>query len=229
MSPKFTVFKEAPHPLKFEEMQHKSLCVELKFLYTAITRAKHKLWIYDSDEDCSWLPMFDYWQKRGLAKVISVDDIGRLSKGDREVLFPVVEFKREDWKKQGDYFSEKRHWELAKQCYQRAGTEVSHLEKEANGYFLVKQAEKAHGRKKKDTVQKLYLQAALAFLECDQLNHDVKRLKNAAICLMNGKKYREAAELFERLREVGLVYILVTACADLLMVVLTIVSQKNAH
>ena len=203
MTPK--IFRAAPHPLKFEETQHKSLCGELKYLYTAITRAKHKLWIYDSDEDCSWLPMFDYWHKRGLAKVISVDDIGRLSKGDQEVLFPVAEFKREDWKKQGDIFSEKRHWELAMKCYQRSGTEASHLEKECSGYFLVQQAEKVHAGERKNTVQKLYLQAALAFLECDQLNHGVKQLKNTAICLMNGKKNREAAELFERLSEVGLV------------------------
>ena len=199
------IFREAPHPLKFEETKHKSLCGELKYLYTAITRAKHKLWIYDSDEDCSWLPMFDYWHKRGLAKVTSVNDIGRLSKGDQEVLFPVAEFKREDWKKQGDIFSGKRHWELAMKCYQRSGAEASHLEKECNGYFLVQQAEKVHAGERKNTVQKLYLQAALTFLECDQLNHDVKQLKNAAICLMNGKKYKEAAELFERLSEVGLV------------------------
>ena len=203
VSPK--VFKRDPHPLKFEETQHKSLCAELKYLYTAITRAKHKLWIYDSDEDCSWLPMFDYWHKRGLAKVISVDDIGKLSKGDQEVLFPVSEFIREDWKKQGDYFSRKRLWELAMKCYQRAGNEESHLEKEANGYFLVKQAEKVpRGKRKDHAVQNsnLHVQAALAFLESDQLKHDVKHLKNAAICLMNGKKYEEAAELFERLSEV---------------------------
>ena len=189
------------HPLTFNDTQHKSLSVELKYLYTAITRAKHNLWIYESDKECSWRPMFDYWHRRGLAKVIRVDDIGKLNKEEQNILFPVEEFKKEDWKKQGDHFSEKCLWELAMKCYTRAGE--THLQTEANAYFLVQQAEKLYGEKiRRKDAQKLYLQATCAFLECDGLNHDVKHLINAATCLMNGKKHREAAELFEKLRQV---------------------------
>ena len=145
--------------------------------------------------------MFDYWYRRGLARVVRVEDIGKLNNDEQNILFPVEEFKMEDWKKQGDQFSEKLLWELAMNCYERAGE--THLQTEANAYFLVQQAEKLHGLKgRRKDAQKLYLQATCAFLECDRLNHDVKHLMNAATCLMNGRKYREAAELFEKLRQV---------------------------
>ena len=200
------------HPLKFDGTQHKSLSVELKYLYTAITRAKHNLWIYESDKECSWRPMFNYWHRKGLAKVICVDDIGKLSKEEQNILFPVEEFKKEDWKKQGDHFSEKRLWELAMKCYARAGE--THLQTEANAYFLVQQAEELYGEKtRKKDAQKLYLQATCAFLECDRLNHDVKLLINAATCLMNGRKHREAAELFEKLRQVYM-FLFCCSCID---------------
>lgn len=67
-------FREKPRQLEFDEGQHKSLNAELKYLYTAITHAKCNLWIYDSHEEAR-LSMFDYWSKRGLVKVIRIDDI----------------------------------------------------------------------------------------------------------------------------------------------------------
>jgi len=67
------VFESQPRPLTFDGRQHKSLNPELKYLYTAITRAKCNLWIYDSNED-KRLPVFDYWCKRNLVKVVRVDD-----------------------------------------------------------------------------------------------------------------------------------------------------------
>ena len=62
--------KIEPRSKAFEEKEHKSLCADLKYLYTAVTRAKCNLWIYDSDKT-KRLPMFDYWHKRGLVKVVS--------------------------------------------------------------------------------------------------------------------------------------------------------------
>ena len=91
-------FENKPRPLKFDEQHHKSLSAELKYLYTAITRAKCNLWIYDSDET-NRLPMFDYWHRRGLVKIIRLSEI---SQQDESVLFAATSTK-EEWKKQGDY------------------------------------------------------------------------------------------------------------------------------
>ena len=188
-----TVFDHQPRKLCFDERQHKSLNPELKYLYTAITRAKCNLWIYDSSAE-KRLPVFDYWCKRGLVKVVQVDDV---SQEEENVLFAATSTP-EEWMKQGDYFKKKRLWEPAMKCYQKSGS--PDLELEAKAYFM---AHQAHGKKPSE-VRQLYLQAASAFLQCDKLLHSVKNLENAAKCLKNAKWHNEAARLFERLGQVCL-------------------------
>ena len=189
-------FETQPRPLEFSETQHMSLNSELKYLYTAVTRAKCNLWIYDSDKD-KRLPIFDYWHKRGLVKVIQIDDISK----DESGLF-VTSSTKQEWKEQGDYFKKKRLWEPAKKCYQKAGHPL--LEMEAEAYSLVQQAREHKGKEMQD----LYLKAALAFLNCDQFHNEVKLLAIAATCLKNAKKYSDAAKLFEKLGQVCILYII---------------------
>ena len=180
--------------MKFDEQHHKSLSAELKYLYTAITRAKCNLWIYDSDEK-DRLPMFDYWHRRGLVKIIRLNEI---SQKDESVLFAATSTK-EEWKKQGDYFKKKKLWEPAMKCYVKA--EEIYLEKEAKAYCLVQQA-RAPNLKPRD-MEELYLQAALAFLECDRSKHDVKSLRYAASFLKKAKRPNEAGLLYAKLSRVS--------------------------
>ena len=185
-------FASEPRSLQFDELQHKSLNAELKYLYTAITRAKCNLWIYDSDQ-LNRLPMFDYWVKRELVKVVNVD----LTKDDQNVLF-AVQSSKDEWKIQGDYFKKKGLWEPAMKCYWKAGN--VRLEKETEAYFLAKQA-KTFSQKPKE-MQLHFLRAAIAFLECDKSSHDVSCLEKAAKCLKNSKNHSEAAKLYTRLNQV---------------------------
>lgn len=182
-------FNSAPRPLAFDELQHKSLSAELKYLYTAITRAKCNLWIYDSHSD-NRLPVFDYWSKRGLVDVINVDDTS-------ENMPFATTSTPEEWKEQGDYFKRKRLWEPAMKCYNKA--EQPHLEAEAKAYSLFQKARGCKGTE----MQAFYLQSALSFLQCDQYQHDAKHLLYAAKSLKNARKHGDAAKLFERLGEVG--------------------------
>jgi hypothetical protein len=53
--------------------KHSILCYELKQLYVAITRTKHRLLIFESAE--GFLnPMFDYWKKLCLVQVKNLDN-----------------------------------------------------------------------------------------------------------------------------------------------------------
>ena len=187
-------FENNPRPLKFDEQHHKSLSAELKYLYTAITRAKCNLWIYDSDE-MNRLPMFDYWHRRGLVKIVRLNEI---SQTEESALFAATSTK-EEWKKQGDYFKKKKLWEPAMKCYVKA--EEVHLEKEAKAYSLVQQA-RAPNLKPRE-VEELYFQAALAFLECDKSKHDVKLLRYAASFLKKAKQPDEAGLLYTKLSRVS--------------------------
>jgi len=116
-----------PRSKLFDEKQHKSLCAELKYLYTAVTRTKCNLWIYDSDR-AKRLPVFDYWHKRGLVKVVSTSEGGD-SKHD--LIFASISTP-EQWKVQGDYFRKKHLWEQAQHCYEKSGQEHAHLAKLSN-------------------------------------------------------------------------------------------------
>lgn len=138
--------------------------------------------------------MFDYWHKRGLVKVIQINDI---SKEAESGVF-VTSSTKEEWKERGDYFKKKRLWEPAKKCYKKAGDTL--LEMESEAYSLVQQAREHKGMRKE--MQDLYLKAALAFLKCDELHHDVKLLSLVAICMKNAKRYGDAAKLFEKLGQV---------------------------
>ena len=180
-----------PRPLEFDEQAHKSLNSELKYLYTAITRAKCNLWIYDSSETRR-LPMFDYWVRRGLVRVVRLGE----TEEDDSVLFTATSTP-EQWQQQGDYFRRKGLWEPAMKCYHKSGSELQ--EREAEAYL---HAQKARQSKNLREVIGLFENAAVAFLCCDRIKHDVKFLNNAAKCLKNSKRHSDAARLFEKLGQV---------------------------
>lgn len=50
------------------------LCIELKFLYVAITRPKKRLIIYDDHADAR-KPITSYWENLGIVNVISKETI----------------------------------------------------------------------------------------------------------------------------------------------------------
>ena len=167
--------------LEFDESRHKLLNAELKRLYTASTRAKCHLWIFDSNPE-KRLPMFDYWYKRQLVKLVSHED----GQDAHDLVFATVS-KPEQWKVQGDYFKGKRNWRIALQCYKMAGEDCGYLQREVEAFI---HDSKSH-----------HLEAAVSFLEADEKHHDVQYLENAAISLQKVKPL-EAAELYLRLQKV---------------------------
>ena len=56
-------------PLTFDPLRHSILCEELKHLYTAITRAKNNVIIFDSNSK-KRAPFFQYLKTLKLARVI---------------------------------------------------------------------------------------------------------------------------------------------------------------
>ena len=182
-----------PRSHRFDERHHKALNSELKYLYTAVTRAKCNLWIYDSNHK-KRLPMFDLWYKRGLVKVVGDNLAGVESQ--HSLIFASIS-KPHQWKVQGDYFMRRSRWEQAKHCYDRAGPENVYLSVEASARFVVQQASKL-------VKPQLYLQAAVDFLRRDQLVHSVQCILFAAQCLRRAKpqRFSSAAVLFERLGKV---------------------------
>lgn len=183
-----------PRSNKFDEKCHKALNSELKYLYTAITRAKCNLWIYDSNQK-KRLPMFDLWYKRDLVKVVGDEVVG--AENQHSLIFASISTPQQ-WKIQGDYFMRRSRWEQAKHCYDRAGPENQFLSVEANARLLVQKATRL-------AKPHMYLEAAVDFFYRDKLVHNIQCLVLSAQCLRRAKpqKFASAALLFERLGKVA--------------------------
>ena len=67
-----------PRPLEFDPNLHKVLNSELKHLYTALTRARVNVWIFDEDID-KRAPMFEYFKARKLVKHLTVSEVNEES------------------------------------------------------------------------------------------------------------------------------------------------------
>ena len=194
-------------PRRLNEMRDKSLNAELKHLYTAVTRAKRKLWIFDSDE-CKRLPMFNFWYKQCLVEVIGTENIS----DEHGISFSAVSSPGE-WKIRGDNFKRRKYWEQARLCYQNAGRQD--LETAAQAFLISNQL-------LSKTAQRnvTHITAALAFLESDELNHDVEFLTIAAHHLISAERYSEAALVYEKLGKV---------CNSTSIIVLTFIKQEKNY
>ena len=185
-----------PRSVSFDPALHKSLNSELKYLYTAITRTKCNLWIYDANMK-NRLPMLDYWHKRNAVKVVtplqstasvqSADDYS--SEQNDSPVFASISTP-EQWRAQGDNMRKRHLWEQAILCYEKAGQEYTYLAKEAQAYHCIQSARLHRPH--------LFQSAALNFLESDELKHSVHCLNHAALCLKNSRPVL-AAKLLERL------------------------------
>lgn len=65
---------DRPRPLAFDPNQHKVLNSELKHLYTAVTRARVNVWIFDEDRD-KRAPMFEYFKAHKLTRNITSAEV----------------------------------------------------------------------------------------------------------------------------------------------------------
>ena len=184
-------------PVKFDQNQHRCINAELKYFYTAVTRAKCNLWIYDTDP-AKHSPMYYFLMKKGFVQSLSVSD---MTGADVDKVF-VQESTPEEWKSRGDYFMKKRLWEPAQKCYGKCGEEV--LAMEAEAFSLVSKARKANDQPK--VSRQLCQQAASLFLQCATTPDNLfqRHLRNAATCLYNSKEWFASAQLYESIQEVSL-------------------------
>ena len=159
---------------------------ELKLLYTAITRARSKLWIFDDSKD-KHDPIFCYFMEKNLVEYLSYTT--------SEVSKPVTSFANRSsskkWKKRGDFFKDKGQWNLAVVCYNNA--EIHLLSKDAWGHHYAQLAKSSKQRHH-------YLTAANYFSECFKLQQSAQYLEKAASCLYNARQFESAADLFAKVK-----------------------------
>eukprot|EP00741_Cyanophora_paradoxa_P017152 tig00020960_g16564.t1 len=106
----------------FDQIKHKIIASELKYLYTAITRAKVNVWIYDADE-AKRRPMFDLMKRRKLVKPASPADVvaGGMASHAAMGLAKSKMSSKKDWLEAGKRFMEKEVYGVAAMCFKKAG------------------------------------------------------------------------------------------------------------
>ncbi|XP_063468127.1 TPR and ankyrin repeat-containing protein 1 isoform X2 [Symphalangus syndactylus] len=164
---------------------YKLLNGELKQLYTAITRARVNLWIFDENRE-KRAPAFKYFIRRDFVQVVKTDE----NKDFDDSMFVKTSTPAE-WIAQGDYYAKHQCWKVAAKCYQKGGA----FEKEklalAHDTALSMKSKKVSPKEK----QLEYLELAKTYLECKEPTLSLK-------CLSYAKEFQLSAQLCERLGKI---------------------------
>ena len=184
--------------LDFDVNSHKILEVELKMLYTAITRARVNVFVAETDSELS-RPMFNYFQRRAVVDVVNKE--GGLSSvrvfGAKDTI--------EDWKNRGEYYLQNAEGarqisclRLAAKCFDKAGD--TKRMNQTLAFLSFTEIENVDQKKlTKDTKKQLQFKEKLYNITEQLLEaRDVGFLNKAALCLLKTKEHEEyTARMFE--------------------------------
>ncbi|NXU52297.1 TRNK1 protein, partial [Turnix velox] len=197
----------------FNVEMYKMLNGELKKLYTAITRARVNLWIFDEDSD-KRAPAFKYFIKREFVQVVKADE-----KKDLDDSMFAKTSTPEEWIAQGDYYAKHQFWEVAAKCYQKGGAAEKSKLALAHDAVLKVHSKKCSPREKQMeymTLAKTYLECgepklslkclfqSKEFQLCAELCKKLGKMKDAAVYYQKCQCYKEASECYEQIEEFDL-------------------------
>ncbi|CAD7695958.1 unnamed protein product [Ostreobium quekettii] len=104
--------------VEFDKREHVLLCEELKHLYTAVTRAKNNLIIFDQNK-AKRAPMFHYLARRGLARIVKHSLLTDGQDASKYGLSQTTS-SPEEWAKRGLNLLDNNLHGLAIQCFEKA-------------------------------------------------------------------------------------------------------------
>ena len=184
------VIVESSRPLEFDSDKHKVLNSELKYLYTAITRARVNVWFFDEDNE-SRAPMFEFFQKRGLVNVVTMGD-HEAGSGELSSMF-AARSTPDEWRKGGMRFYKHRLWRAAVQCFEFAGDDT--WVQKSQAHQQVEEAIKLRTTNRQ-RMKDEFLRAGESFLKCSMYDE-------AEICLNNAREWTLLARLYEKTGKVN--------------------------
>ncbi|XP_072455324.1 TPR and ankyrin repeat-containing protein 1 isoform X2 [Notamacropus eugenii] len=216
--PLVEVSLERPHtspsrPQLLNVEAYKLLNGELKQLYTAITRARVNLWIFDENRE-KRAPAFRYFIRRDLVQVVKTDE----NKDFDDSMF-VKTSTPEEWIVQGDYYAKHQCWKVAAKCYQKGAAFDKEKLALAHDAVLNVKSKKVSPKEK----QMEYLELAKTYLECGEPKLSLKclgyarefqlsgllceklgKIKDAAYFYKRSQCYKDAFRCFEQIQEFDL-------------------------
>ncbi|GAB1610784.1 hypothetical protein Ahia01_001364900 [Argonauta hians] len=171
-----------PRPLSFDANSHMILLTELKSLYVALTRARHRVWIYDESLE-KRAPMFEYFRALGLVECV------KHFKEDVNGVLP-RKSTSEEWLEKGEFFFQRQYFVAAVKCFQNSG----HRNKETVGAALL-HVQQAQAEPSAALRQDHFLVASQYFFEA-------KFYLQSAWCLSQGGRHELSARLYSKCHKV---------------------------
>nr|GAT46622.1 predicted protein [Mycena chlorophos] len=156
----------------FDKARHAGVCVELKFLYVAITRARNNVWIADTSEKGA--PMRTVWAKRDQVQTLTPgQDTPRLAMSSTA----------EEWEDQGRKLFANKRYRQSKHCFERA--QRPRLAAMAAAYYSRQEARKlpaGPGRRELEARKAAFVAVAAEFMSCAQEDGNLTYFRIAAQC-----------------------------------------------
>lgn len=192
------------------------LCSELKHLYVAVTRAKNRLFIYDSEQK-NKEAMYDYWKSMELVDVCVKGqeyEHPMLSKAFNTT--QSEEESKEMWRAMGIKLFRQKFYSSVVQCFEKSGDEdlkirtlgymyadeASNLMSDAETLLyeakINKTLSKFEKANKKREGKQCMNEAFTKFQSAGEYFEKIDVPKNAAQCYYSAKNYKRAADLFEK-------------------------------
>ncbi|KAF8459690.1 P-loop containing nucleoside triphosphate hydrolase protein [Kalaharituber pfeilii] len=161
------------------------MCSELKKLYVAITRPRHRLWILETSPS-SILDLLTKLPKPLVdIKYINHDHLSRIA----STLRPTAETTTEDWIQTGHQCMENKLYDRAIHCFEKAGDSGIKLKNWANACYYEQSGREQRANGDMHSFRKSFKEAANLF-------RDAGMLENASGCLEALGDYAEAAEMW---------------------------------
>jgi tetratricopeptide (TPR) repeat protein len=185
---------------EFDHQKHNILATELKILYTALTRARARLWIWDLNKT-KLKPMLKYWMFHKL--VVTSEDGG-------DSAFNAIgsQSSPEEWNKQGKMLFDNDQYENALASFKRAlrAAGLSPDTKTGNillceAYIFRDRAQGALSANDQSQAKQLFEAAGRSFSEANTTKKlSQTQLQDAARCFENASNYPLACEMYSYMK-----------------------------
>ncbi|KAJ7051208.1 hypothetical protein C8F01DRAFT_1237408 [Mycena amicta] len=175
----------------FDKAKHAGVCVELKFLYVAITRARNNVWIADTSEKGE--PMRMVWASRDQVQTCKPgQDTPRLAMSSTA----------EEWEDQGRKLFANKRYRQSKHCFERA--QLPRLAAMAGAYYARQEARKlpaGPGRHAVEARKAAFIGVAEAFMSRATEEGSVTYFRIAAQCFEEAGDETTAAQVYRQAKQ----------------------------
>lgn len=210
------------------ENRYAALMVELKHLYTAITRPRKRLIIFDENPEIR-KPIMEYWMALGYVQIITKDQLELISQEGSKLNESSKTFVESlagkntsitGWRSQGIRMFRRRYYEQAAKCFEHSGD--IQLKNRAEAYYnaslgsdLSSEIENLKSTigfegvskeeiiKTQERISELTIKANDCFQKAAEDFLGLKLVQQAGQCYFSMLNYKKAAECFEEVSLYG--------------------------